>query len=313
VIFDGANARTLAFARIWIFGLAAVSRLFFPTWEICYITDYTAVGVMKLLGAQFWAPLITPAVAYGIEAVTIGLLLAAAAGIRPYRLVSGLAVIAFTVSEGLMRGEGVMPHLHMGLLWVTYVLVWFPAADALVLFGRRRRPVTNPVLYQAALVTASLVFAFTYTFAAARRLSNGGLGIYLDNTILASTAMRYSELGEPGGLGIWACESPLLASVLLLGFPLVTLFELLSPLWVFSGRFRWAWIAFMVPFHFGTGFLMVIWFTYNLALIPLLVAGFVPSSFRGGSGKEGSAHESVSKVGQLETETSDRDRPQSAS
>ena len=67
-----------------------------------------------------------------------------------------------------------------------------------------------------------------------------------------------------------------MAWALLLGYPLVTLFELLSPAWVFSPRFRWAWIAVMVPFHIGTGLLMGIWFNYNLALIPLLVAGFVP-------------------------------------
>ena len=35
----------------------------------------------------------------------------------------------------------------------------------------------------------------------------------------------------------------------------------------------------IVPFHIGVGFLMGIWFTYNLALIPLLIAGFDP--FRG--------------------------------
>jgi hypothetical protein len=276
VLHDQATARNLGMARICVFGLAAASRLFCPVWEVVYIPDFYAVGIMRLLGAGLWVPLITPAVAIGIQTLTIGLLLLVAAGIGPYRRLAPLACIALTISEGMVRGRGVIPHAHMILLLTTYILCWFPAADALTVFRQRNLRPADPVMYRAPLVAASLVMSFTYLLAAARRFSNGGLAIFLDDSMLCATAARDAELGSAGGLGIWACETVATAWALRVGFPVVTLFELLSPLCVFSKRFRWIWIAVMVPFHIGTGLLMGIWFTYNLALIPILVAGFDP-------------------------------------
>jgi hypothetical protein len=231
---------------------------------------------MRLLGGQAWVPLITPSVATAMQAVTVVLLLAAAAGIRPYHLFAALACIAMTISEGMLRGEGVIPHAPLALLLTTYVLACVPADDALTLTPKRARGATGPAVYQAALVAAGLIFSFTYALSAARRLSTGGLEIYFDDSILAMIATAAAEWGHWSALGIQACESTFMAWSLRLSFPVVTLIELLSPLCIFSRRFRWIWIAVIVPFHIGVGILMAIWFTCNLLLIPLLVAGFDP-------------------------------------
>jgi hypothetical protein len=276
MLHDKANAYTLGMVRIWIFGLAALSRVPTPVWDICALPDYQPNGIMRLLGAYYWAPLITPVVAYCIQALTIGLLIAAAAGIRPWRIVAPLACLALTLSEGLIRGTEVMSHANIILILCTWVLACFPAADALRLFPGKRQPFRPLAQYQAALFTLSMVFCVTYLFAGARRLSTSGIDIYLDDSILRATALRDAELGPAGGLGIWACESVFVGWALVIGFPLVTLLELLSPLCIFSTRFRWMWIAVLFPFHIGIGFLMGIWFPYNLALIPVLIAGFDP-------------------------------------
>lgn len=281
MLHDQASARTLGMARIWVFGLAAISRLFCPVWEISYLPDYYPVGVMRLLGAEFWVPLINVPIGIGIQALTIALLLSVAAGVGRYRLLAPLACIALTITEGIVRGRGVIPHAHMILLLSTYILCWFPAADALTLVRRRTPRPADPLMYRAPLLAASLVMAITYVLPAARRFADGGIEIFIDDTILCATATRDAELGSSGGLGIWACQTAWVAWTLRFGFPIVTLAELLSPLCIFSKRFRWVWVAVMVPFHVGTGFLMGIWFSYNILLIPLLMVGFDPFRRRG--------------------------------
>ena len=300
MLHDQATAKTLGMARIWVFGLAALSRMYVPLWEVCYLPEYHAVGIMKLIGANQWVPLLTPELATGLQLLTVALLLAVAAGIGPYKLLAPLACIGLTISEGMIRGDGVIPHAHMILLLTTYVLCVFPAADALTLFRRQDHLLADPVMYRAPLVAASLVMGFTYMFAAVRRFSAGGFSIYLNDSILCATALRDAELGSTGGWGFWACETFLVAWTLRIGFPVVTLLELLTPLCVFSKTFRWIWIAVIVPFHIGVGLLMGIWFTYNLALIPLLIAGFDP--FRDRKSRQESSEElediqSVSKHG----------------
>lgn len=293
VLHDQADARTLGMARIWIFGLAALSRFDCPAWEACYIPDYYPVGIMKLVGGDQWVPLLTPSAGMAIQAVTVALLTLVAAGIGPYRILAPLACIAFTISEGMVRGVGVIPHAHMVLLLSSYVLCCFPAADALTPF-RQQKPLADPAMYRAPLVAASLVLSFSYMLAAGRRFANGGFAIYFDNSILCATAARDAELGSAGGWGVWACESWVLAWALCLGFPVVTLLEYLSPLYIFSKRFRWVWIAVMLPFHIGTGILMGIWFTYNILLIPILVGGWDP--FRARVANEQPAEPRISRI-----------------
>jgi len=170
----------------------------------------------------------------------------------------------------------VIPHANIILVLLSWLLCFFPAGDALTLSRQRKRAAVRPVVYRGAMVAASLLFLLTYTLAAARRVAESGVWIYLDDSILYATATRDAELGAAGGWGIRTCESYLGAWALRIGFPIVTLFELLSPLCLFSRSFRWIWIIVMAPFHVGTGLLMGIWFTHNMALMPALVAGFDP-------------------------------------
>ncbi|MGI9242310.1 MAG: hypothetical protein ACR2RV_16045 [Verrucomicrobiales bacterium] len=285
LIFGNASARTLGMARIWVFGLAAISRLLFPLWEICLLPDYSAVGIMRLLGADYWIPLLTPPAAVAIQGGTVALLLAAAAGVGPYRLIATLACIALTVSEGMARGVGHIPHSNLSLIFVAYVLASFPSAtDAFSLTGKGKPQRTNPAEYQSALVVACLVFLIPYSLVAVRRMMLGGWEIYTDHSILVSIATRDGEIGELGGWGVKACESKLFGWMLVIGFPFVTLVEWLSPLCLFSRWFRWIWVSVMIGFHIGVGIVMGGWFPYNLGLIPLLAAGFNPFHRRNGEG-----------------------------
>jgi len=224
MLHDKATARSLGMLRIWVFGLGAIMLHLSPVTEVYLVPDYQPPGIMRLIGASFWKPLLTLPVLQGIQIVSTGLMLLVAAGVGPYRLMAVLACLAMTLNEGLVRGASVTTHANLVLILCAYVLAMFPAADALTLFRRKHRPpMPAPEVYQAAMMTLSLVFCTTYVFVAARRLSASGIDIYLDDSILSAIALRDAELGEAGGWGKWACESFLVGWSMKLGFPVVTL------------------------------------------------------------------------------------------
>lgn len=280
MLFEKATAETLGLVRFWVFSLAALSRFLVPMWEVCLLPEYEPSGVMKFLGTQYWFPFLTVELAVGLQGLTIALLVLVALGVGPYRILAPLACVALIVTEGLVCGNGIATHAHIILILCALVLSMLPAGDGLTLL---RRPLTlKPARqYQAALVSLSLIFCATYLMVGVRRLATSSHEIYLDDSILCATVQRDAELGSAGGLGVWMCESVVGAWMLRIGFPVVTLLELLTPLCVFSRTFRWCWLAVMVPFHIGTGFLMGIWFPYSIAFIPFFIAGFDPFRQRG--------------------------------
>ena len=118
------------------------------------------------------------------------------------------------------------------------------------------------------MMAVGLLLTLTYAFVAARRLAEGGLEVFTNGTIIHMIALRSFEPGPSGtGYGYVVLEYPWLALMIQVGFPIVTIFELLSPLCLFYRRFRWAWILIISAFHVATGLFMQIWFTANFFLI----------------------------------------------
>jgi hypothetical protein len=62
-----------------------------------------------------------------------------------------------------------------------------------------------------------------------------------------------------------------LSLVIITGFAVVTLFELLAPLCLVFRGFRYAWLLTIIPFHFLTLLTMKIFFWQNLLLICVLL------------------------------------------
>jgi hypothetical protein len=172
-----------------------------------------------------------------------------------------------TFYQGLIRGFGYINHGELPMLYAAYVLAAFPSAHALSLQSGRVDPV-RPVMFRAPMIAVGLLLAFTYTFVGARRLAEGGWRIFTDGTIIHMIVLRSFEPGPAGtGYGHLVLAHPALALMLQIGFPVVTLFELLSPLCLVYKGLRWAWILVIGAFHVATGLFMQIWFTANFALI----------------------------------------------
>lgn len=272
MLHENASPRTLGLVRIAVFGTWFFHVLMDRNEELAALPAelLEPAGVLALLPGSLWQVLWTPA---GLWALKLALLLAlalAALGTRGFNAIAAAACVLLTVSQGLPRSFGFVNHAQIALLYAAYVLTAFPSADGLSLSGGeggvRRR---SPALYRAPLVALTLFFLMTYALVATRRLCVGGPGIFIDDTILYQVGG--GGVINPTGAGLRALSCRPAVALLRAGYPVITLFELLSPLCLFFRRFRWLWIGMMVPFHLGTWALMGIFFPMSLLLIAVLL------------------------------------------
>jgi hypothetical protein len=76
----------------------------------------------------------------------------------------------------------------------------------------------------------------------------------------------YQVLNPAWGFGKLLLEYPMLDSMFKIGFPIITLFEVLAPICLFSRWFRYAFLFLMIPFHFLSWLFMEVFFWENLVL-----------------------------------------------
>ncbi len=228
-------------------------------------------GILCLIPEGVWDIILTVEGLTALKWFGIAAIAAAALGVRPFPLVAAPAFLAILLYDGTAKGfGGFVNHAQFGPLYAALLLVLFPAADGLSIMGRRPRGHT-PRLYGAPLLGAAVVLSVAYCFVGTRRLLAGGLEIFtgeaLRNWIVART-VEGSNFGFE--LGLTLVESDLNYFGMRIGFAVVTLFEILTPLAIFSPLFRWVWLAVMVPFHVVTLLTMNIFFWENLLLIAVL-------------------------------------------
>jgi len=176
-----------------------------------------------------------------------------------------------TLCTGIHESFGSILHSRLGTLYAAYVLAAFPSADGISICPRRTA--ASAALHRAPIIAIILVLCTVYSFVGLRRLTAGGIKIFLDDTIIYLTVLRSMQMRTAGGIafGQLLLDYPLLAWMVRLGFPLVTLLELLAPLCLFNSSFRRFWLVIMVPFHFATGLFMGIWFIQNSILVGMLM------------------------------------------
>lgn len=180
-------------------------------------------------------------------------------GAKPYRLIAVIAAILLTVHQGLERSFTFVNHQELALLLCVYVLGIFPAADGFS-WPKRKRPASPPQTYAGALVTMTLLLVFPYCAIGAYRLANSAPAIFLDDSLPYWLGSLSGLDADGWSLGLRALGHPMLVSILKLGFPVTTCFELLAPLCLILPRFRKLWLVVMIPFHFLSWFLLNIFF-----------------------------------------------------
>lgn len=120
------------------------------------------------------------------------------------------------------------------------------------------------------LVAAFTALCLTYTFVGLYRIVHGGIDVFSSGSI-TFWALRdsYQVLNPAWGFGRLLLEYPLLEKMLILGFPVITVFEVLAPICLFSRFFRYVFLLAMIPFHFLSWLFMEVFFWENLVLFVL--------------------------------------------
>ena len=269
MLHEKVSPQTLGFARIAVYGAWFWHVVKDPLDKVTEIPleYFSPIGVLRLVPQPAWPLIYTAKSLLVLKLAMLTCLALLVLGVWPFRCIAIFTCILLTFYQGLIRGFGYINHGELPILYAAYVLAAFPSAHALSL-GRGRVNNAPPILYKAPMVAAALLLCLTYTFVGARRLVEGGLEIFVNGTIVHMVALRSFEPGPSGtGYGHLVLAYPWLALMLQLGFPVVTIFELLSPLCLFYRWFRWAWILAISSFHVATGLFMQIWFTVNFLLI----------------------------------------------
>lgn len=273
MLHENATARHLALLRMWVFGMWLGDLLKDPSTDLAQIplAYYQPVGVLRWFPTSFWeAALSAPLLQIWWSALAV-LLLMSGVGVPFYRGVALVTCVLLTFYQGVIFGFTSVTHGPIAALYIAWILAVFPSADA---FSLRRSPKRAPSnhVYQAAILTATVLLLATYMFVGVRRVVEGGTDIFLDGSILRFLARN--SVGPDhlqGSLGLRVLEYPGLSMVFEVGFVIVTLFEILSLLCLSSKWFRRSWLAVMLPFHVLSWPLLQLLFMHNILLICVLL------------------------------------------
>jgi predicted DCC family thiol-disulfide oxidoreductase YuxK len=221
-----------------------------------------------------------------VKPVLLVCLACAMLGLRPYRLWAIASVGMLLVFDMVYKGYAFwFWHGQFALIYCAGLLAIAPCADAYGLALRRGRSGSTETAYRVVPLLIGIALTACYALLGIRRIVEGGVAIYLDDSMLDFTAVRTFEPAFFSfQMGFWPLYSPTLAFFLKVGFAVVTIFEALAPLAVISSRFRFIWLGVMVLFHVSALFTMNIWFWENILLLLLF---FTPFAYRLGQTPRG--------------------------
>jgi hypothetical protein len=231
---------------------------------------------LRWLPDSFQAAVFEPAFLRGVRWSALALAGAAVAGVRPYPFFAASFCAVYLLLRALSAGfGGFIGHGWLGMTSCSWVLAAFPAAAALAL-ARAHPPTRRIELYTAPIVAMGALFCTSYFLLGVRRFARGGFEIFVNDALPTYIGLASLKEGANGGFeyGLLVLTSPLAATAMKAGYFVVTGMEVLAPLCVFSSRFRWLWLAVMIPFHVSTLFTMNIFFENNLVLMLLLLTPF---------------------------------------
>ena len=281
-----AGAEAVAILRWVVFGLWFVTILGAP--PVALTADlppgfFSPPGVLAALPDGLWDVLLTRPALTGLTVGVLALTLAAAVGVGPYGIVAPLAFAGVFLFDGIQKGQGgFINHAQFGILYGALLLALSPAGDALTPF--RWRPAkkrSSGGAYRFPLVGLALLLAVAYSLIGINRFAMGGLAIFTGDALPINLALRTFEYREFGfEWSVVLLQYAPFVMLLKAGFFVVSLFEVLTPLALIWRRFRWAWLAVIVPFHLSTLFTMNIFFWENLILLAVVFTN-VPTWMQG--------------------------------
>lgn len=275
MLHANASQNTLAYARIVIASIWLYVCIDRPLVDVADLSIelFLPRGLLALFPAISWVWLLDSVTLTAIRLLLIILLTLMVLGVRPWLLISTTALLLLILHQGIYRGfGGHVNHRELTLLYATILIVLFPSADGLSVSGPVRKPASQPV-YAFGMFAICLIVTLSYAFIGVARLFTSGIIAFRSN-VMQSWVVMHSHMESQFGFtfGHYSVDNKWLEIALVLAFPIATVLEILSPLALFSRRFRSFWIfGFIIPFHIGIMLMMNIVFVENCLLMLLFI------------------------------------------
>lgn len=284
LIHDQAGPGLLRLTRLGICGLWIFKLLLDPVWRLAWLPRELLIptGILALFPAGLLEELFTPSGLGLLWVATVGILVTCLTN-RFFWLTSTVAALLLTVYSSVIRSFGPAVHTDIVLLLAVYVLALFSWADFFASRSQRGREVKRS-WSSAPLITIVMLLCLSYFLVGMNRVLLGGARVFTGDsmevwTVDASLRGYFFNTNVGWHLPEW----PVVLTMLKLGLPVITFFEITAPLCLVSSHYRWVFIPTMLSFHLLSLVLMNIFFFDDMLLYLLLVDW--GRSFPGGIGR----------------------------
>lgn len=280
LLHNNADPRILGILRFAVFGLWLILIINTPLTIYADLPSesFSTWGFYQLLFSNLPPEILASILSYeflfGLKIVLIVCTVLCTAGVRPFKPLAIITIILIFIFDGIVKGfYGFTNHAQLGALYCAIVLSFFPAADGFSFLGDKKTVKTSNQ-YSLPVIISAFLICLPYSFIGLHRLFYGGAEIFTGDALLqymSVQSMHYAEYDFR--LGLLILESDVIAAFLKLGFFIITIFEILTPLVLINRLFRYVWLVIIIPFHFLTLLTMNIFFWENLILISVLLTG----------------------------------------
>jgi hypothetical protein len=271
LIHAQAGPRLLRWARRGIVGLWMAKLLLDPLWRLADFPRelFRPTGILALFPDALTGWLLSGPGLISLWLATVAVL-AGCLGERLFRAVSVPAAFLLTVYTSLIRGFGPAIHTDIVLLLAVYALALFSWADYFAPASPRAKELDRRASYP--LVTIVALLCLSYCLVGVNRTVAGGARVFTGDTmevwaIDASLRGYYFNTNVGWHVPQW----PLVALMLKLGLPGITVFEMTAPLCLAWARYRWVFLPVMLSFHLLSLVFMNIFFFDDMFLYLLLI------------------------------------------
>ena len=272
LLHQKASPRALRIVECWIFSIWFLNVVFDPLTSLAQMPGdlYRSTGILqffygdRLLWPQSFGFLI------GLKTSLIMVLILVLLN-RGRPITTFLAAFLLTVYQTLVRSFGHLNHPELMLLLSTYVLSLYHFIPKRVLesFDRKEHDKTSSGVVLTILL---FIFTMTYCFAGVHRVIVGFPDMFVNDTLVSwivENSKRFRLVNW--NLDWMVTQIPVGEWMMKIGFPLVTVAEILAPFTLASRWMRYFFLIVIIPFHIMVWLFMGIFFWQNLALYVLFM------------------------------------------
>lgn len=270
-LHSAASPESAAILRILVFGYWSWVVASHPLLEVAAAPAeaFSPFGLLTIVPATWWDVVMRIDVLRAISWATLIASVAAMAGLL-FPVSGAVAVVGLLIGNALLHGFGHYDHAQLPILFAAIIAAASPTADALAL-GRPRREARPIAAYQFPLFAIGALLLLFYSAIGLHRILHGAPGVFAGDSfrgwILWNNLIAAPKLPA---LLPWL-EHPMVARLLQIGFPLVTLLEVTAVIGLVSARYRNFFLVAMLGAHVAIYGMMAINFVAMVLLYVTLI------------------------------------------